>query len=77
MEGTHAGVVCEELQPMGRTYAREICGELSSMRRTFVLEQGKSVRGLPPEGQATEERMYDELTVTPIPHPPAPLGERR
>ena len=41
--------------------------------RDPTLEQGKSVRSPPPvEGAA--ETMWDELTATPIPHPPAPLG---
>ena len=39
--------------------------------------KGKSVRSLPPEGQGVAETMCDELTVTPIPCPPAPLRGRR
>jgi len=35
------------------------------------------VRSPPPEGQGAAETTCDELTVTPIPHPPAPLGGRR
>ena len=50
MEGTYIGAVREELQPLGRTHIGEVCGELSPMRGTFTLEQGKSVRSLPPEG---------------------------
>jgi len=42
-----------------------------------MLEQGKSVRSPPPEGQGAAETTCDELTVMPIPHPPAPLGGRR
>jgi len=38
-----------------------------------MLEQGKSVRSLSPEEEAAAETMCDELTVTPIPCPPAPL----
>jgi len=41
------------------------------------MEQGKNVRRLPPEGQGAAETTCDELTVTPIPCPPAPLGGRR
>jgi len=44
------------------------------MRGTFTLEQGKSVRSPPLEEEAVAETTRDELTVTPIPHPPAPLG---
>ena len=35
-----------------------------------MLEQGQSVRSLPPEGQGAVETMCDELTITPIPHSP-------
>jgi len=42
-----------------------------------MLEQGKSVRSPPPEGQGAAETTCDELTVTPIPHPPAPLRGKR
>jgi len=76
VEGTHAGAVREELQPVGRTHVGEVC-ELSPVRATFALEQVKSVRSLPPEGQGVAETMCDELTVTPIPCPPVPLGGRR
>jgi len=41
------------------------------------LEQGKSVRSLPPEEEGAAEPTCDELTVTPILHTPAPLGGRR
>ena len=77
MVQTHFGAVCEELQPTGRTHAGEDCGELSPVRRAFMLEQVKSVKSLPPEGQEAAETMCDELTVTPIPHHPAALGWRR
>jgi len=60
---------------MGRTYVGEVCGELSPVRGTFMLEQGRSVRRLSPEGQGA--RKCDELTTTPIPCPPAPLRGRR
>ena len=40
-----------------------------------MLEQRQGVRSLPPEGQGVTEMMCDELTVTPIPCPPAPLKE--
>jgi len=71
VEGIHTGAVREEMQPVGRTHVGEVCGELSPIRGTFTLEQGKSMRSLPPEGQS------DELTATPIPCPLAPLGGRR
>jgi len=71
---THAGAVCEELQLVGGTHIGEDCGELSPVRRTFTLEQGKSVRSPPLEGQRAAATTCDELTVTSIPHPPVPLG---
>jgi len=42
-----------------------------------MLEQGQSVRSLPPEGKGVVETTCDELTTTPIPRPPAPLPRRR
>jgi len=77
MGGTHAGAVCEELQLVGSTHIGEVCAELPPVRGTFTLEQRQSVRSLPPEGQGATEPTCDELTVTPIPRPPAPLGGRR
>jgi len=59
---------------MGRTHIGEVCGEVSPMRGTFMLEQGESVRSPPPEEEGAAETVCDELTVTPIPHPSAPLG---
>jgi len=35
------------------------------------------VRSSPPEEEGVAETACDELTVTPIPRPPAPLGGRR
>jgi len=74
VEGIHAGAVRGELQPVGRTQAGEVCGELSPVRGTFTLEQGKSVRSPPPEGEGAAETTCDELTTAPIPHLPEPLG---
>jgi len=48
-----------------------------SCERDFMLELGKSVRSPPPEAQGAAETTCDELTVTPIPRPPVPLGGRR
>jgi len=73
MGRTHTGAVCEELQPVGRTHVGEVCGELSPVRGIFTLEQGKSVRSLPPEEEGAAETC-DELTTTPTSHPPAPIG---
>jgi len=42
-----------------------------------MLEQGKSVRSPPPEVEGAAEITCDELTATPIPHPPAVLEGRR
>jgi len=77
VEGTHAQAVHEELQPVGRTHIGEVCGELPPVRGTFTLGQRQSVRSLPPERQGLAETTYDELTVTPIPHPHMSLGGRR
>jgi len=33
VEGTQAGAVCEELQPVGRTHVREVHGGLSQNHR--------------------------------------------
>ena len=35
------------------------------------------MRSLPPEEEGAADTTCDELTVTPIPRPPAPLGGRR
>jgi len=43
-EGTYAELVCEELQPVGRTHIGEVHGGLSTVSGTPDLEQGKSVR---------------------------------
>ena len=45
VEGTHAGAVCEELQPVGRTHVGEVHGGVSHGRDP-TLEQGKSVKSL-------------------------------
>jgi len=71
MGRTHVGAVCEELQTMGRTHVGEVCGELSPKRGTFTLEQGQSVRSPPPEEEGAAVTTCDELTVNPIPCPPA------
>jgi len=42
-----------------------------------MLELGHSVRSPPPEEEGVAETTCDELTITPIPHPPALLGEGR
>lgn len=42
----------------------------------LLLEQGKSVRHLPPEDEGMKN-MCDELSLTPTPHPLLPLeGEK-
>jgi len=48
-----------------------------SCEKDLGLEQGKSVRSPSPEGQGAAETMCDELIVTLIPRPPAPLRGRR
>ena len=41
------------------------------------MEQGKSVRSPPPEEEGAVQTTCDELTITQILHPPAPLGVGR
>jgi len=77
MGRTHAVAVHEELQSMGRTHDGEVCGETVSCERDLTLEQGQSVKSPPPEEEGVAETMCDELTITPIPCPPAPLGVGR
>jgi len=77
VEGTHTGAVCEELQPMGRTHTGGSLWRTVSCVKDPMLEQGQSVRSPPPKGQGVAETACDELTLTPIPRPPAPLGGRR
>jgi len=76
-EGNHAGADHEELEPVGRTHVGEVCGELSPVRGICTLEQGKSMRTLLPERQGAAETTSDELTTTPIPHPPVPLRGKK
>ena len=73
MEGTHAGAVCEELHPVGRTHVAEVHRGLSPMMRDPMLEQGKSVRSPAPEEDEAAETTCDGLIVTAISHPPALL----
>jgi len=42
-----------------------------------MLEKGKSVRSPPPQEEGAAETTCDELTTTPIAHPPALLGGSR
>jgi len=47
-----------------------------SPKRDLKLEQGKSVRSPPSEGQGEAETMCDVLTITPTLCPPVPLRGR-
>ena len=42
-----------------------------------MLEQEKSVRSALLEEEGVADTTCDELTTTPIPHPPVPLGGSR
>jgi len=75
VEGTHTGAVCEELQPLGRIHIGEDSSAVSC-ERDLMLELGQSVRSPPLEEEGETETTCDELTVTPIPHSPAPHGGR-
>jgi len=44
-----------------------------SHEKDFTLKLGKSVRSPPPEKEGAAEKC-DELTTTPIFHPPVPFG---
>lgn len=56
---------------MGRTCAGEVIEELS------LMGQGKSATNPPAEGAGAAESTCYDLTVAPIPHPPALLEGRR
>jgi len=71
VEGIHTGTVHEDLQPMGRINTGEVCKELSPMRGTSCRSWGGVSS---PEEEEAAETTCDELTVTPIPCPPVPLG---
>jgi len=60
VEGTHAGAVQAGLHSVGRTHVGEVFGELSPVRGTFTVEQGKSVRSLPPEEEGAVETTWGE-----------------
>jgi len=59
---------CDSVRSLWRTVSHE---------RDLTLEQGQCVRSPPAEEEGEAETKCDELTVTPIPHPPEPHGERR
>ena len=73
MERTHAGTDLEELQPSGRTHVGEVPGGLSPVGETPHWSR-RGVRSPPPEEEGAAETTCDELTPTPIPRPPVPLG---
>lgn len=45
--------------------------------RISPLEQGKSMRSPSPEEEGAEAKVCDELIITLVPHPPAPLRKQR
>ncbi|GAB0206886.1 hypothetical protein GRJ2_003154200 [Grus japonensis] len=64
--------------PVGSLHwSRLLAGPVDSWREEPMLEQGKNVKSPPPEEEGVAETMCDELTTTPIPRPPVPLGGRR
>ena len=73
MEGTYDGAVHEDLQPCGKDSHWRRSWKTVSHDKDPTLEQGKSVRSPPPEEEGAAETTGDELTTTPIPHPPVPL----
>ncbi|GAB0186735.1 AN1-type zinc finger protein 5-like [Grus japonensis] len=73
----HAGAVREELQHMGKDSRWRSLWRTVSRGRDPMLEQGKSVRSPPPEEEGAAETACDELTTTPVPHPPVLLRGRR
>ena len=69
--------VPEGLAPCGKDSRwRSLCRTVSC-ERDLMLEQGKSVSSHPSEEEGAAEVTCDELTVTPIPHPPVLLRGRR
>ncbi|GAB0186401.1 hypothetical protein GRJ2_001105400 [Grus japonensis] len=64
--------------PMGSPcWSRLLAGPVDLWREEPTLEQGKRARSHPPEEEGAAETTCDELTTTPIPHPPVPLWGRR
>ena len=61
---------------MGRTHVGGVWRTVS-FERDLVPEQGQSVKSPPPEEEEAAETTFNELTITTIPRPPAPLGVRR
>jgi len=71
VEGTHAGAVCKDLQPVGMTHA-------GAVHEGCLLREGPHAGpGEECEEEGAAEATCDELTTTPIPHPPVPLEGRR
>jgi len=66
MKRTHAGAVCEELQPMGRTHIGEVWDRL----------MGRTQRWEDHEEERAAEMKNCELTTAFIPYPPVPLRGR-
>jgi len=76
--GAHAGAACSwRTAPHGKDPRWSSSWRTVSCGRDLTLEQGRSVRSPPPEEEEVAETTCDALTVTPIPHPPAPLRGRR
>ena len=67
MEGTHTTAVLEELQPMGRTHVVQF------MKDSILWEGPHAGKEEECEEEGAAETTCDELTATPIPHPPAML----
>ncbi|GAB0208304.1 mitochondrial enolase superfamily member 1 [Grus japonensis] len=77
--GPHGGPTLEQpapegLHPVGETHIGAVHEGLSPVGGTPTLDQRKSVRSPPPEDEEAAETTCDELTATPIPCPPVPLG---
>jgi len=79
---------CGERSPHQRRFSGRACDPVGDTRWSSLffkdctpwegptLEQGQSVKS-PPEEEGAAETACDELTVSPIPCPPAPLGGRK
>jgi len=68
MEGTHTGVVCEEMQ--GRTHVGEVCGGLPPMGGTPHRNRGRVYGVLP---LRRKERQRQCVVNSPQPPFPVPL----
>ena len=71
MDGTHAGAVHEELQPVAGLILEQF------MEDRLLWVRPHTGAGQESEEEGASETMCDELTTTPIPCSPVPCRGRR